>query len=109
MTSFSHLSVRQPQHGRQLFSVRFGDVLLDFKPLLQSFSLQVGEHRPGPRPLPLVGLWHGVFGEDGIRTWKTGVEDGQAEKVFPPGMMLLSATVPHVWTTWESVLKLMLA
>lgn len=62
----SYLRVRQPEHRSQLLPVRLGDVLLDLEPLLQSFPLQVGEHRPRPRPFPLVRLRHRVLGEDGV-------------------------------------------
>lgn len=67
----SHLSVCQAEHGGQLLSVRLRDILLYFKSLLQPFPLQVGEHRPRPRPFPLVRLWHRVFREDGVGPWKT--------------------------------------
>lgn len=64
----SHLSICEPQHGSQLLSVRLGDVLLYLESLLQTFPLQVGEHGPRPRPLPLVRLRHRVFREDGVGT-----------------------------------------
>lgn len=66
----SYLSICEPQHGSQLLSVRLGDVLLYLKSLLQAFPLQVGEHGPRPRPLPLVRLRHCVFCEDGVGTWR---------------------------------------
>lgn len=67
----SYLGVCQAEHGGQLLSVRFGDVFLDLKSLLQAFSLQVREDSPGPRSFPLVRLRHGVLCQDCVRPWKT--------------------------------------
>lgn len=126
----SHLSVCQPEHRSQLFSVRLGDIFLYLKSLLQSFPLQVGEHRPRPRPLPLVRLWHRVFSEDGVRTYGRHQEDimrlnkKRKERRESRGTSSLQVshtskkqqfpvcdiTSSYMWVaTWEGVLKLMLA
>lgn len=76
----SYLSVCQAQHGSQLLPVRLGDILLDLEPLLQPFPLQVREHGPGPRPLPLVRLRHGVFGENGI--WACEMQEDEGERLL---------------------------
>lgn len=67
----SYLRVCQAEHGSQLLSVRFGDVFLDLKSLLQPLSLQVREDCPGPRSFPLVRLRHRVLCQDCVRPWKT--------------------------------------
>lgn len=42
----AYLSIREAQHRRQLLPVGLGHVLLNLKPLLQAFPLQVGEDGP---------------------------------------------------------------
>lgn len=64
----TYLRIGQAQHRCQLLSIWLGHVLLNLKPLLQAFPLQVREDSPRPGALPLVGLWHGVLGEDRIGT-----------------------------------------
>lgn len=117
----SYLRVCQAEHGSQLLSVRFGDVFLDLKSLLQALSLQVREDGPGPRPFPLVRLRHRVLGQDCVRPWKTqgggGGEKKEEQKagssfschqaaLFQPPVC--SSPLQPV-STWEGVLKLMLA
>lgn len=121
----SYLSVCQPEHRSQLFSVWLGDILLYFKSLLESFPLQVWKHRPRPWPFPLVRLWHCVFCEDGIRTWKTRQGHEVKKQRESKGKSCrchthtskhrggqagdLCVIVLYVMTTWEGVLKLMRA
>lgn len=76
MCNSSHLSVCQPEHGSQLFSVWLGDILLYFESLLKSFSLQIWKHCSWPWPFPLVCLWHCVFCEDSIGTCVEDKEGG---------------------------------
>lgn len=83
----SYLGVCQAEHGSQLLSVRFGDVFLDLKSLLQPLPLQVREDGPGPRPFPLVRLRHRVLGQDCVRPWKTqgGGGGGEGKEEQKPG------------------------
>lgn len=101
----SYLSVCQAEHGGQLLSVWLGDILLYLKSLLEPFPLQVGKHRPRPRPFPLVRLWHRVFREDGVRAWKTrrgrGVKNQKKNRnrrehsmQVPPHLQTVSRTGP---------------
>ena len=45
--------IRESQAGGELPPIRFGNVLLDLEPLLQTLPLEVGEHSPGPGLLSL--------------------------------------------------------
>ena len=49
-----YLSISQTKASGKLSPVRLGDVLLYLEAFLQTFPLEVGEHRPGPGLLTLA-------------------------------------------------------
>lgn len=99
----AYLRIRETQHRGQLLSVWLGHVLLNLKPFLQTFSLQVREDCPRPRALSLVRLRHRVLREHGIGTCQQRGA-GTGERQEGPVSALSAACAPGAHTMLKIVL-----